>query len=497
MAVLFLVQACGSALLAYAVGLVVYRLFFSPLSSIPGPKLAAATYAFEYYYDIVGKGRYTWKIHELHQQYGPIVRINPDEVHFNDSTFYDEIYAREPKKRNKIRFGANNGNTLFEILDHDVHRRRRAAMNPSFSKRTVQNSEQLVRESIDELMERLDGLIGKEPVSLHYVFTGLNLDVISGYCYGKKIGCLKNKNFGKDFFEFFHSTPQLHPLAHMIPWLFDILFMLPPSIPSMFMPEMKLYQNFLESVRTEVMRILPSTSTEKTEATKTTNVIQALVHSNLKSEEITPERLVEEASFLLAAGGESTTSALALGAYYVLKSPQILARLREELRTVLSPNGDVPPVPELERLPYLTGVVQESVRLSFGVPGRLPRIAPYEGLKYGKYIIPSGTVVSQSLYLLHTDPAVFPKPLEFEPERWATKIPSQKFSPFSRGARMCIGMNLAYAELYLAFAHVFSRFNFELHDTVEEDVIIKHDFFVGMADVDSKGIWAKVTGKAI
>lgn len=55
---------------AYAAALVLHRLYFSPLARFPGPKLAAVTLWYEYYYDVVKRGRYTWRIAELHKQYG-------------------------------------------------------------------------------------------------------------------------------------------------------------------------------------------------------------------------------------------------------------------------------------------------------------------------------------------------------------------------------------------------------------------------------------------
>lgn len=56
--------------LIYLASLVIYRLYWSPLAKIPGPKLAAATFWYEFYYDVIRRGRYTWKIGELHEEYG-------------------------------------------------------------------------------------------------------------------------------------------------------------------------------------------------------------------------------------------------------------------------------------------------------------------------------------------------------------------------------------------------------------------------------------------
>jgi len=62
--------------LLYCVATVVYRLYLSPLSRFPGPKLAAATLLYEAYYDIVKKGQYTFKIKELHDKYGRSVNFH-------------------------------------------------------------------------------------------------------------------------------------------------------------------------------------------------------------------------------------------------------------------------------------------------------------------------------------------------------------------------------------------------------------------------------------
>ncbi len=54
----------------YLVALGVYRLYFSPSARFPGPKLAALTYWYEFYYDVWLEGQYTWKIRDLHNKYG-------------------------------------------------------------------------------------------------------------------------------------------------------------------------------------------------------------------------------------------------------------------------------------------------------------------------------------------------------------------------------------------------------------------------------------------
>ena len=147
--------------------------------------------------------------------------------------------------------------------------------------------------------------------------------------------------------------------------------------------------------------------------------------------------------------------------------------------------------------PNQTACITEGLRMMSGVTTRLPRVA-YEPLKYDKWEIPAGTPVSVMNYFVNNDPKIFPDPLKFQPERWVeaeekgVRLDRYMVS-FGRGSRSCVGINLAWAELYIALANVISRFDVEPYDTIpERDVLIDRDFFVGVPRVDSQGIRAKV-----
>jgi hypothetical protein len=62
----------GAAAFIYLLGRTIYRLYFHPLSHIPGPKLAAATHLYEFYYDVCRGGLYLFEIEKMHQQYGTV-----------------------------------------------------------------------------------------------------------------------------------------------------------------------------------------------------------------------------------------------------------------------------------------------------------------------------------------------------------------------------------------------------------------------------------------
>jgi cytochrome P450 len=106
--------------------------------------------------------------------------------------------------------------------------------------------------------------------------------------------------------------------------------------------------------------------------------------------------------------------------------------------------------------------------------------------------------MSESIYLVHTNADIFPEPREFIPERWLeADAPTKYLVPFSKGARHCLGMNLAIAELYLTVVRIFRTLDLELFETTTRDVEIFHEYIVGRGPADSKGIRAKVVGAVL
>ena len=96
-------------------------------------------------------------------------------------------------------------------------------------------------------------------------------------------------------------------------------------------------------------------------------------------------------------------------------------------------------------------------------------------------------------HILH-DPNIFHEPLEFRPERWLESNPDferiKKFYvPFSQGTRNCIGINLAYAQIYIVLASVLRRFDLSLHDVVyDRDIEAVRDCFIGEPQLNSPGV---------
>lgn len=194
--------------------------------------------------------------------------------------------------------------------------------------------------------------------------------------------------------------------------------------------------------------------TEITSDTANVTRPRTIIHDILRSDSLPAaekefDRVSDEVDTVTDAGLETVAQTLRFTVYYLYRDHTLFHRLRTELRDLSSSlNGegqDEPTLAHLERLPYFTAVITEGLRMSPGLSTRLARIAPDRTLVYGdKWVIPAGTPVSMTPLLMHWDERVYADARRFEPERWMDETRMRKmekrFAPFSRGTRMCLGM---------------------------------------------------------
>ena len=210
---------------------------------------------------------------------------------------------------------------------------------------------------------------------------------------------------------------------------------------------------------------------------------------------------------IVGAGTHTTSWILTVIAFHLISQPPLLRRLKEELRAAHPNPSSKPTLPELEKLPFLTAVLKEGLRLGYGATARSARIAPDTSLKCGDYMIPPGTPVSIAIPITSHNESLFPNSHSFDPSRWLSDDAAhldKYIISFSKGSRACLGMNLAWAELYLCTAAVFDSFGssevkmqgdkgvLELFETDESDVRMASDMFFPVAKEGSKGVRIRV-----
>jgi cytochrome P450 len=249
-----------------------------------------------------------------------------------------------------------------------------------------------------------------------------------------------------------------------------------------------------------------------------TTIFHEILNSDLPEREKSTVRLWQDGQVTVIAGTLTTAAALSEITFHLLQQPEHLKKLREELANAISDPANLPPVAKLEQLPYLTAVIKEGLRLSNGVCTRLQRIATQETLVYNakipdekggkkekQFVLKSGIPLSMTGMLIHLSPEYFPNPTEFRPERWIENPSLDKYLvPFTRGTRQCIGINLAYAEIYLTLATIFGQYGssevrypsdkgwLELYETTYRDLEIIGDCVTPVYRPESKGVRVRV-----
>ena len=176
-------------------------------------------------------------------------------------------------------------------------------------------------------------------------------------------------------------------------------------------------------------------------------------------EPLTDEELRDELMTLLAAGHETTATALTWALYWIHKLPGVRDRLLEDF-------GPLDPSDHggLSRLPYLNAVCSETLRIYPVGMLTFPRVTT-STVEVTGYSLEPGTVVVGSIYLTHRREEIYPNPDEFRPERFLERrFSSFEYLPFGGGTRRCIGMAFAQFEMKLVIKRILSSFELALNN---------------------------------
>jgi hypothetical protein len=350
-----------------------YRLYFHPLSKFPGPRLAAITHSYEFYFDGIKGGKFIWEISRMHDEYGmlirdkldlqtgmknlyrqgPIVRINPREIHIRDPYFFNQIYNTGVQDKDQYMVNISTAPlSTFATVDYHLHRSRRGILNPFFSRQSVFKVENIVQEKVQKVTKLLENAHqDKSMVFLDDIFAALTADIISDYAYGESTNVLDDEHLRNSFRDAMTSGAPLCHLLRFFPVFLTLLDRI-PGIIQWFNPGTTGLFDMRRGVEKQSREaIQKSKSSGSSHSTRT--IYDALTDSSIPDEERTLKRLIDEGMVMLAAGTETTARILTMGAFYVYRDERILRKLREELKEAMPNLEKKVSWTELEILPYL------------------------------------------------------------------------------------------------------------------------------------------------
>lgn len=382
---------------------IIYRLYFHPLAHFPGPKFAAVSFLYEIYFDLLVApgGQFIYRLDELHDKYGPVIRCSPEEIHVRDSQWFDTLYTGPGHVRSKwsksIRANGSPG-SVASAESHDLHRERRAALNPFFSKKAVDEVELSIRSKVEKMCQKFhDCAKERKIVELGTAFTAVTLDVITEYCYNNCFDVLSEPDFAPRWKQLMVGLFESATAMKHFPVVLQVLKTLPAPVLKILNPQLTLWVEAQHVIQGQARRVWSEESkagriqpvARGEERAKT--VFHGMLQSNLSNEEKRMQRMADEAFVLIVAGAETTAKVITVTLAYLLEDEVLCARLRNAL--VEKMQAGLPSSRELEDIPLMKAIVQEGLRISAAVANRQILIAPDEHLQCQDWTIPSGVYI--------------------------------------------------------------------------------------------------------
>ncbi|KAA8563653.1 hypothetical protein EYC84_011675 [Monilinia fructicola] len=445
----------------------IYNLYFSPLSKFPGPKRLAISRLPLIRYVILGT---TYKYFDrLHEKYGPVVRIAPDELITISPDAWKDVYTRKPQMT-KDPFSMtpplNGAESLFTATG-DTHVRIRRNFANGFSDKALRKQSKIIEGYIELLLQRLRRVTTKSAsgeVDLAKFFGYLSLDIYADLMFGESFHGLEGDNehswilgffLGAKFGSVRNSIQRFHPLEVIFGWIFLRLT-----------SKMRVHNWKVATDRITYRLEMGDLGSERSD------FVSPIIGNVNEGNGITRKELNTNGLAIVIAGCQLPTVALATSCYFLMKYPETLAILTEEVRSCYSEDKEID-VQSTIGLPYLEAVINETLRIHHPTPNQLPRNVPPEGAAIAGNWIPGGTIIGVAMQAAQTSPLNFFEPKVFHPERFLPESHPlydsrfatdnrEAFKPFSTGPRSCMGGKTFLAQARVTLARMVWNFEMEL-----------------------------------
>ncbi|KAG4271458.1 hypothetical protein FPRO04_14680 [Fusarium proliferatum] len=446
--------------------LAIYRLFFHPLAQYPGPKLAACSQL--WFIRAWTSGRYPFVMrHQVHDRYGDVVRIAPNELSFRSPVAYKDIYARVSKEgqflKSEILYSTGSAAMRPNIVfsrDPQDHRQQRNGLSHAFSGHSLNEAQAVIEDYTELFINQIGEKGGPETngVDVSIVYNWLTFDIIGQLTFGESFDCIKQWKHSEWVTLILDFATQLS-LGTVLNRL-----SVPTFCVSLFLPT-TLKNNLISHDRItdgKILRLIRDSKGQDDEHKQSLEK-SYFFDRTIRESEFDPVHLREQAKVMMLAGSETTATFLAGITYLLLNTPETLVKLQKEVRSAFSSKKEITKDSTL-KLQYLSGVIEEGLRLFPPAPFGLPRVCPPGAMIDGR-AVPEGTVVSVDSFAMSHDARNFSDPDVFRPERWVGVGTEDNLSasrPFSIGRRACLGFKIAYMEARTILAMMVYTYNWEL-----------------------------------
>lgn len=388
------INALGLLVGAYVVFLIcsaIYSLYFHALAQFPGPALWAVSRIPWAYHTIKGD---LWQVlHNFHEQYGPTVRIAPDELTTISPAAWKDVYTSKPllaKDPHSQTQPLNGAHSLF-TAEGDTHRRIRAAVSNTFSEKALRAQAPIIENFARQLVARV------QRESSHHEMEGIQkVDLTKLYGYAA-FDTITDLSLGEPLCP---GLEDLNEHGWVQGYFFHAKFSAIRIALSRFSPMDKFLGIFLLGVTRKARernwriisaafnrRMTPTTSAEvdPQRVDLLTPLVDHVDESGQKG--VTKAESFTNGLAFVIAGTQLNTNVVSTATYLLLQHRTAWQRLSEEVRTQFS-NDDEITVQSTQSLTYLGAVIKETLRIRHPTPINLPRVVPPTGCSIDGTFIP-------------------------------------------------------------------------------------------------------------
>jgi cytochrome P450 len=373
-------------------GYILYNVYLHPLSKYPGPFWSAATHIPRV--RVLLSGQLSYHVLELHEKYGDVVRIGPNELSYNNANAWKDIYgfkqghAQLPKDPN---FYTSPPGGAHSIITTDVagHSRMRRLVAHAFSEKALREQEPLMKGYMDLFIQRLHENCdnGNSKLDIVSWYNWTTFDIIGDLMFGEPFDCLENVGYHPWVSILFDSikAATIFSTTALFPGAQTVIMALAPK---KLIETRDYHQNLVvEKVKTRLERV-----TDRSDF-----MTYILRHNDERGMSI-PE-IEATANAIMIAGSETTATLLSGVTYNLLRNPETLKKLVDEIRGAFATEEEITLI-GVGQLKYLLAVLDEGLRMYPPVPVGLPRNVPEQGAVInGKFVPPKVSVLSVSLSL--------------------------------------------------------------------------------------------------
>ncbi|WP_329211804.1 cytochrome P450 [Streptomyces sp. NBC_01708] len=389
-------------------------------------------------------------IASLRTHYGPLVEItlqpgtctlivqDPDLIR----TMLTDLGPSLDKGRFFEKMGQLLGDSVVTAAGQK-HVRKRRQLQPAFGRPKIAHYVDIMRAETDSAV---DTWVPGRQLDVHRAMIRLSLDMLAKTIFADSLDDATFRRLRDDL------SVVMNGVGARV--------MLPDWVERLPLPHNRRFNTARDAVRATIEKAV----TELQETGRDTGDMLSLLLRATDEETgrpLTGHQISSEILTLAVAGTETTASVLSWTLYELARNPEVERAVLAELDTVL---GSRPiAFADLPHLPYLDRVIREALRLHH--TGWLVTRRTVTRTQLGPWSIPAGTELAYCQHALHRDPAFFPDPLTFDPDRWLDDAQAEAFTPgaflpFGAGKHKCIGDRFALTELVTAISTIIRRVRF-------------------------------------